>query len=255
MKRTLALIGIALIAGSFASQQGYFSYTDAKKSLTLRAKEFSQTTLPGEVYRFEFSTPGGQVYVASKTQGIEIYAPRVEVDAVRFLSKDMNLIRAASASGGVRAIRSVRDMKTEMRGATAKYQATNPATLNVSGPVTLASFKGDRASFEAAGSSLTADLGGPRSSTPFQTAVLSGPVRIKIRQAAQGSRAPTDMNVSARRLLVNMAVKPNTVTLTGNVHIAGLAGGGTVESALAEVVLYLDDKGEVVKTSGSGGGQ
>lgn len=254
MKKTLAFIGIALFTSVVAGGQGKLTtFSDTTKSFQLTFREFSIENRPGPVYHFELTNPGGQVHAISKKQQIEFFAPRMQVDAVSMKGKGADYIRTATATGGIRTIRTGTGGRAEMTGSVAKYVVTGgKATLTIGGPVKMTNSSPGGQGFVATGSSLVADLGSASSKVIFQTATLNGPVHLTIKRAASGGQQETDLSISAHKMVLDQASKPTTITLSGGVSGSGLASGMTVDSALSRVVLTLDDSGEVIRTVGTG---
>ncbi|HVT11613.1 MAG TPA: hypothetical protein VHE55_05055 [Fimbriimonadaceae bacterium] len=252
MKKTLAIAAIALFALAGAvGQQRLTTFTNSTKSLQLTFREFSMVRTDKSTYHFVLTNPGGVVHAISEKQHIEFMAPRMQVDAISVFGKDneANAIRNATASGGIRAIRTGNGGRAEMTGSTAKYSADGAkASLRIGGPVKLTNTGTGGHGFTATGSSLVADLGPSRT---FETATLNGPVRLQIRQAEQSGQPGLDLVVAASKLLLDETSKPTTITLSGGVHINGVGSGMTAESTLSRLVLRLDDQGEVVYMSGT----
>src|SRR5437763_15921787 len=99
--RRISAIAASILITAAAAQTG-LQYREASGSLLMRWTEFSLTQMPGGVFRFDLT---GNVYVASKTQGIEVWAPRVRADAISKKGKQADAIRRATATGGVRIVR------------------------------------------------------------------------------------------------------------------------------------------------------
>lgn len=254
MKKTLAIIGIALFTYVGAGGQGKLTtFSDSTKSFQLTFREFSIENRPGPVYHFELTNPGGMVHAISKKQQIEFFAPRMEVDAASMKGKGADYIRSATATGGIRTIRTGAGGRAEMTGSVAKYAATDgKATLTIGGPVKMTNSSPGGQGFVATGSSLVADLGNANSRMTFQTATLNGPVHLTIKRAASAGQQVTDLRISAHKMVLDQATKPATITLSGGVNGSGFASGMSVDSALSRVVLTLNDSGEVVRTVGTG---
>lgn len=243
MKKTLALTGIALSTASIP--QGPVTIKDSSQSLIIRTQDIALSKLPGPVYRFVLAVPGGQVYVSSKKQGVEFYAPKIVVNAISIKGKEADAIRDATATGGVRAIRTAANGKGEITGKSANYVVKgSSASLTVSGPVNLTGSQAGAKNYVASGSSLNADLGSGKSDQPFKTATLQGPVQIRIHQAPQGKAQQGDLTVTGQRLVLDEASTPPTMTMIGNVHLHGLGGVTSVEGTFSRIVIGLNKKGE-----------
>ena len=239
------LIPILMAVSVLAAAQDK-TVTDSSRGFVLRFREFLFQQLPGPLYRFNLKSPGGNVYIASKKQGIEVYAPKIDLDAIAVLSKEVNTIKTATASGGVRAVRSAPDGRSDFKGGTAKYTMQGArATLAISGPVRMTNFSSaNQRSFDATGSSLMAEMDKGGSMT---TAILNGPVTLKIKQAANGKNKASDLTVTAQKMVLAQRKSGGTLTLTGNVRPSGLLGGLTFEGSSSRIVMTLNMFYEVVK--------
>ncbi len=233
---------------------GLKTLSDPSGGFILRFRDFALTNPSGPVTHLDLQTPGGQVYLASKRQGIELWAPKLSLDATSTNGKDMNSVRNAVASGGIRAVRTAANGRSEIMGATAKYVVKgNSASLAAAGPIKMIASQGGAQSFTATGSSLEASLGNVTSKEALETATLLGPVTLRIRKAAQGTAKASDMGISAGRMVYNAASKPATIKLISHVRISGLFSGTTFEGTAGQVTLTLSDRGEVTSASGVGG--
>lgn len=247
MKKFLIPILMALLALAVAQQET--TVQDAKHNFVLRFREFSFKLLPGPVYRFKLRSPGGKVYVESKKQGIELFAPAIDVDAVSSRGKEADGIKTATATGGVRAIRTGSDGRSEITGKSASYTRLQAgAKLQVAGPVHLTNFAvAGQQTQDATGSSLVAMLS---RTGEVDTATLNGPVKIKVRQAPQGGNKATDLNLTGDTMVLEQHGKPGKITLSGHVMLSGLVAGNQFEGHYTRVVLTLDQNGEVSSFEG-----
>lgn len=246
MKKTLIAFLMALLALSAAQDN---TVTDAKRGFVLRFREFLFRQLPGGIYRFNLKSPGSKVYVASKQQGIELYAPVIDVDALALKSREVNTVKTATATGGIRAIRTALDGRSDITGKTGKYaMARDGGTLKVAGPVRIINFsRKDQRTLDATGSSLVVNLNGEGA---MNDATLEGPVSIKVRQPARGGREAGYMTVTGQRMVLAQTTKSGTVTITGNVRMNGVSGGFTFDNVFKRLVLVLDSNYEITNISG-----
>jgi hypothetical protein len=255
MKKTLTLIVIMVFSAALAQNKVVF--TDSSKDLMLSAKDFSLTQMPSDgliqIYRFDLRVPGGLVNVVSKKEGIEFFAPHIVADLIAIKNKEASGIRSATASGGMRAIRTATGARSEITGSSATYTATGSTPkIEVSGPVRLTDSQGTTKSFVATGRRLRADFRKEKSANPLSTADLDGPVQITIKQAARGKTPAADATVNGQHLRLNRTAKPATITITGDVKVRGVAGTTSVVSGLKEIILTLNDKDQVIRTEGKG---
>lgn len=253
MKRTILFCVMSLAATTFAQR---VHFEDTTHGFIIDAKDFSILNPQGPVYHFTLSAPD-KVHAVSKSQGIEFFAPKLAVDAVSVKKKggkanEANAIRNASATGGVRAISTGKSGRSEITGPAAKYTAKGESggTLVVTGPVKLSNFSAQRQSFVATGSSLNAELGAGATNN-LRSATLNGPVHLTIHKPGVGGQAGTDANVTAQRMVYEQTGGSATIKLSGGVKSTGLYGGANVIGGTSEVVLSLNEKGEITKISGS----
>ena len=219
MKKTEAILATISLAALCLAQNKLNTITNATGSFILKFRDFSLTNPSGPVTHLVLTNSGGQVYAASKKQGIELYAPHLAIDAISTKGKENDAIRSAAASGGIRVIRTAQTGTSEMTGSSGNYSVDgDKGTLLVRGPVKLTNASGGDRSFAATGAQLTAGFDNSVSKTPLTTAVLSGGVDVTIRQAGSGGKPGSDIRLSASKLTLHQDAQPRR---GGLVHDGG----------------------------------
>ncbi len=246
----LALLGLIAIA----SAQSRFSVQSSNGDFKLQATDGSVVTLDKNVFRATLISRGGQVYAASKAQGLELFAGRAVVEASSADGKQAS-VRSATGTGGVRVVKTGGGGRSEMTGATATYKPSgNTATLTVTGSVRLAN-SNSKASQDvvATGSGLTALLDASNNDRPLRAATLGGPVKVQARQAAVGGQKAGNLLVTGNRLVYDNTGAQAKLTISGGVKMNGLQSGLSFSGSVGTVVLYLNSANEVVRTDFNGG--
>jgi len=255
MKRFALPTALLLAAGAIAAQQ--FRYEDRSKNMVILAQSGRGDQLTTGNLRLDLR---GNVSLRSTSQGTSLAAGRVVCDTASAPGGKSEL-QTATATGAVRLV------KTVMSG-TAKGQQTNIAStradyrrgtaadeVRLAGPVTIRNVgvptagRG-RQTLVATGASGRAQLepgATTKRNSGLRTATLSGPVRVTVVEAAQGTKKGSTVVATGNQMLLDYTKVNPTVTLIGNVRIEGQGDSSVgTASGLSRAVLRLNQNNELL---------
>jgi hypothetical protein len=245
MTKRIAILAAAMTT-ALALPQG-LSYSSATGNIEVHGSGGRVIQdLKAGVWRFDVTGQGSKVHAVIRDEGLEFFADRVQGVAVPDPKKpgSMNL-KNATASGGVRVIKTATGTRTEMTGAVAKFAGSGKGgTLNLGGPVKLTNFSSANSqNLAASGSSAIATLAaGGKKDLPLKTATLLGPVVIDASE--RNSKGGVDtVHVTGSRLDIDNTVKPAKLKLTGGVRMTSPQYGHFTGS---QIVMTVNERGEVV---------
>jgi hypothetical protein len=242
-------IAAALLATTVLAAQGGLNFTSPDGNIEAHGADGRiLTDFKQSVYRFEITGGGGKVHAIVHDQGLEFFSSRLEGVAVPDpTSKKAKalMLKRATASGGVRVIKTSDGNRTELAGATANFTGTAKAgSLTLGGGVKMTNLAAEKAqSLVATGSSAVATLATVgKKESPVRTATLRGPVSIDAIE--RNSRGGVDkVHATGSRLEIDNTVRPAKLSLVGNVRADSPQHGHFSGEV---IVLRITDKGEVV---------
>lgn len=245
--KTLAL-GVVLAAFGLAQQE--FVFTDPSKNVEVRGKSGTFSLEAGPTYRFDLRSG---VRAIVRDQGLEFTAQRVQ--GVTAKSGAKGALKRATATGGVKVVKSSAGTRTELTGDTAIYALKGAvSSLDLSGPVRITQITAAKSeSLLATGTSASAILAAGRSaSEPMRSATLKGPVAIDATSRVAGGGVEK-IHAKGSRLDVDNTTVPAKLVLSGAVEIHGKQYGDA--RGLSKVTMLLNSRREVVSIQAEAGGR
>ena len=248
--RNTSLLWVVSLAGLAMAAQQHLDYYSPTKNIEVHGTSgiinlasAGKAGMP-DTYHFDIRGGGAKVHAFVHDEQLEFFADRVQGDATTG-QKGRNGLRKATASGGVRIVKSAGGARSEIIGSVANYkrEATN-ANLDMNGPIKLTNFSPqNNRTLVATGSSAVATLGSAIvGSPPLRTATLKGPVAIDMSERVPNKGVST-VHARGNRLDIDNTTKPAKLTLSGGVTIDSPQFGHL--SGVSQAILNLNEKGEI----------
>lgn len=240
MKLVLACIAFGLAVITSAQ---VLNYKGADGDWSVSAGGGSLSFVGANEYKFQLQKAGGQVYIRSQKQGLEIWSPSLTANIVQ--KKGVSSpIKSVVASGSLRIVRRGAGESSELSGSGGTFKTRGTmADVTIPGPVRIISARAGKESLNVSGGRATAVLSNTAGSRPLQTATITDNVRVQAVQAQDGSK----VTMTAARAVYALSGGESTITLTGGVKASGGAQGNQFNMQVSKAVLYLNREGAVYK--------
>jgi hypothetical protein len=193
-------------------------------------------------YQFTLKKSGGNVYIRSARQGLELWSPSLVaiIDQTKGVKEP---VQKVTAQQSLRILRKGSGDTSELTGSGGTFVGSrSSANVTISGPVRLVNSRAGKETLNVTGSSATAHLTNSAQSRPLQSATVSGNVRVSVTQATGGN-----ISLRASKMTYGTVGGEGRITLTGNVKAEGGKSTSTFNLETSRATLYLNKDGAVYK--------